>query len=189
MSDRISAATKVYIWLTQPGTQQRIWLRSTELVVNRRGEKVLKPAWDDELQFARSWTFEYATILRRRLLSEGFVNPNVHTIRFSLHPTGESVGNENSERSLGDDTRTVMFYRGLVVRPGFDVKLGRVWYVKFPGNTALESLRGSTVEEVVDRCYEMGLQASAEQSPPPPTPEPPKEIRNQGPRQRPGDRY
>jgi hypothetical protein len=186
VSDRISAATKVYIWTTQP-TQQRIWLRSTELVVNQRGEKVLKPSWDDEPQFSGSWKFEYAAILRRRLLSEGFINPNVHPIHFSLQPTGESVGSENSERSL-DDTRTPMFYRGLIARPGFDVKLGRVWFVKFPGNIARESLRGSTVEEVVDRCYEMGLQASAEQAPPP-APEPPKEIRKQGPQLRPGDRY
>ena len=188
MGDTISAKTKVYLWLTQLNTQQRIWLRSTELVVNRRGEKVLKPAWDDELQFAGSWTFEYAAILRRRLLSEGFLNANVHTIRFSLDPTGDSVGNENGERSLGDDTRTAMFYRGLIARPGFDVKLGRVWYLKFPGNIARESLRGSTVEEVVDRAYEMGLQASAEQAPPPPASEPPEEIGIQ-PRQRPGDRY
>jgi hypothetical protein len=185
MSDRIASSTKVYIWTTQPATQQRIWLRSTELVVNQRGEKVLKPDWDDELQFSGSWTFEYAAILRRRLLSEGFINPNVHAIHFSLHPTGESVGNENSERSLGDDTRTAMIYRGLIARPGFDVKLGRLWYLKFPGNIARESLRGSTVEEVVDRCYEMGMQAAAEQAPPPPAPEPPK-VRNQ-PRQRPGD--
>jgi hypothetical protein len=189
MSDRIASSTKVYIWLTQPTTHQRIWLKSAELVVNHRGEKVLRPTWDDELQFANSWTYEYAAILRRRLLSEGFVDPNVHNIRFSLNPTGESVGNsDNAERSLGDDTRTVMFYRGLIVRPGFDVKLGRVWYLKFPGHIARESLRGSTVEEVVDRCHEMGLQASAEQAPPPPAPEPERKI-NQGPRQRPGDRY
>jgi hypothetical protein len=188
MSDRIASSTKVYIWITQPGTQQRIWLRSTELVVNQRGEKVLRPTWDDEMAFAGSWTFEYATILRRRLLSEGFLNENVHPIQFSLSPTTESVANENPERSLGDDTRTAMSYRGLIATPGFDVKLGRVWFVKFPGNIARESLRGSTVEEVVDRCYAMGLHASAEQAPPPPAPGPPKEIRNQ-PRQRPGDLY
>jgi hypothetical protein len=183
MADTISSNTRVCIWIVQ--TQQRIWLNSYETVRNPRGVWVLKPRWDDEPQAAGFWSFEAATIIRRRLSEEGFLNPNVHVVRLSLNPTSEEVSAPSSTRS-GDDTRVPMAFRGLIAVPGTHVQRGRCWYVRFP-NSATESICGDTVEDAINRVFDMKLEDRAEKAPPP-APEPPKEIRNQ-PRQRPGDLY
>jgi hypothetical protein len=188
MSDRIASSTKVYIWITQRGKEQRIWLNSYETVRNPRGVWVLKPRWDDEPQAAGFWSFEAATIIRRRLSEEGFLNPNVHMIRLSLNPTAEEVSAPSpSSTRLGDDTRVPMAFRGLIAVPGTHVQRGRCWYVRFP-NSAIESICGDTVEDAVNRVFDMQLQDRAEKASPPPATEPERKV-NQGPRQRPGDRY
>jgi hypothetical protein len=170
----IGPSTTVYAWICNPpNSGERVWLAAHETVRNQLGELVIKPEFDDDPREAKPMAYSTALILKRRLESEGVIGKGLYDVHFSLHPTGDEVGAGHTTAAPTDDNRVVMQYRGLLVRPGIDVKHGRVWYVKFPG-TAIESIRGATIEEAVDKCYERNLQDKAEQAPAPP-PAPPEQ--------------
>ena len=184
----IGPDTKVYPWVYHPPISgQRVWIASYETVRNKVGDLVIDPKLDGDPREAMGLPYQAALILKRRLESEGVIS-HLYAVRFSLHPTGDEVGAGNTNSAPTDDNRTVMVYRGLLVRPGIGVNHGRCWFVKFPG-TAIESVRGHTPEEAVNTVYERGLQDKAEQAPPPPpAPEPTATPqRNYGARVRPGD--
>ena len=185
----IGPNTKVYPWVYHPPISgQRVWIASYETVRNKVGDLVIDPKLDGDPREAMGLPYQAALILKRRLESEGVIS-HLYAVRFSLHPTGDEVGAGNTNSAPTDDNRTVMVYRGLLVRPGIGVNHGRCWFVKFPG-TAIESVRGHTPEEAVNTVYERGLQDKAEQAPPPPpAPEPPAPKKNHGARIRPGDLY
>jgi hypothetical protein len=185
MSD-IAATTPVFIWVRDLETGKRLWVADTENVRNKRNVLVLKAALDNEDRFAKSFPFQLALVIKRRLESEGLLHQS-YKVSFSLSADGDPIALRENTGSSGDDKRVSMNYRGLQATPGFDTRNHTpCWYVRFPG-TAIESLRGATVEEVVDKAYERpDLLPHAERAPvqEEETEEPRKPA---GPRIRPGD--
>lgn len=170
----ISSNTSVFIWIHHPpNSGQRAWLGAYTTPRNQLGEIFLKPEFFDDPREAKSFKYEFALIVKRRLENEGYMNPNFYAFHFSLNPTGEEVAGGSTTSAPDKDGRVVMQYRGLLVQPGRDVNIGPCWFVKFPGQ-AIESVRGTTPEVAVDKTYERNLQHLAEQAPPPePEPEAP----------------
>lgn len=159
-------------WLVEPATKR-----------DDRGRLVLWPTWGTP-GVAKSMTLEYAEVFRRRYLEE-----HKRLVHFALQAgSNEFVEESNSSSPSGQDTRQTMQYRGLLVHPGIDTKTGvRCWYVKtFEGKMQLESIRGATPEEAVDRAYERNLQHKAEKAPTPPPVAAPQPVAPAGPRLRPG---
>jgi len=143
---------------------------------------------DDDQAFAKKFKYEFFLTIRRRFREEG-LPPQYGDLRASLSPTGEEIDSGVSSQSAPDeDGRVVMSFRGLLARPGRDVQHGKVWYVKFPGQE-INSFRGESPEDVVNKVYERGEKfvALAEKAPAEP-PEPNKVQQQQasGPRVRPG---
>ncbi len=178
----LSRDTKVFVvvfdnngnphWLVRPDTKR-----------DDRGRIILWPVWGKP-QEAQSLILEYADVFRRRYLEE-HSRPTHFALLAGSH---EFVEEPNSSNAQNEDTRQSMQYRGLLVHPGFDTKTGtRCWYVKtYEGNMQLESVRGATPEEAVDRAFERNLQHKAEKAPPPPQVEAPQPVAPAGPRLRPG---
>lgn len=183
----ISGRTNVYLWSYHPPhSGQRVWVAGTETILNKLGEKVLKPLLDDDPHIAQSFRYDIGIILKRRLESEGCISPLLYSFHFSLSPTGEEVAAGNVTSAPTEDNREIMHYRGLLVRPGRDVNLGRCWYVKFPGTT-IESVRGDSPEDAVNKTFERNLQDKAEKYEVPPEPVVPPATNNyNGHRVRPG---
>jgi hypothetical protein len=184
MSDNISSTTKVYVFFFHPQSGARIWVTGVENKFDKQQNRlVLFPKMvDSPSDGVPSFSYEYAIRMRDRFREE---LPAQYDAHFSLDPTGPEVGVSAGSAS-GGDNRVPMAYRNLIATPGYDVNEGRVWFCKFPG-TAIQSIRGSSPEQCIDRCYEMNLQAQAQQAPPPPAPEVKQEVKIPGPRQRPGD--
>jgi hypothetical protein len=183
--DTLSSTSKVFVWFFHPQNSQRVWVSGVENTFDKKLNRlILVPKLDDSPERASAFAYEYAVKMRERFSEE---LPAVYVAHFSLDPTGQEVG-ASFVRSPGDDTRVPMAYRGLIAVPGTHVQRGHCWYVRFP-NSSIESICGDTVEDAVNRVFDMQLQDRAEKAPPPPAPELPKETRNPGPRQRPGDRY
>ena len=167
----IGPSTTVYCWIYNPPySGQRIWLAAHQTVRNNFGDLVIKPEFDDDPREAMSMPYSSALIVKRRLESEGIINPGLYSIHFSLNPTGDPVAEGHTTAAPTEDQRVVMAYKGILVRPGVDVNRGRCWYVRFP-QTTIESVKADTIEAAVDMVYERGLQDKAEQAPPPPAPE------------------
>jgi hypothetical protein len=188
----IAATTCVYVWLINTNTGQRNWITSVDLKTNGLGQKVLVPLFDDDQHFAAKFEFQYALIMRRRLNAEGVANPAINRFFFSLSPSGEEVASEDvAGSSITKDGRVPMGYRGLLAVPGFDTRTQQsCWYIKFPHST-IESVRGSTPEEAINKAYERGPEALkyAERAAPEAPPEEPKKEVYAGPMLRPGDRF
>jgi hypothetical protein len=183
MSD-IAATTPVFIWFRDLETGKRLWVADTESVRNKRNELVFKAVLDNEDRFAKSFQFQFALVIKRRLESEGLLN-QAYQICFSLSADGDPIALRENTRSSGDDKRVPMNYRGLLAVPGFNTRdQTPCWYVRFP-NQSIESVRGNTPEEAVDNAYERNLQDKAEKE----IVAEPAEIKPQkpaGPRIRPG---
>jgi hypothetical protein len=163
MSD-VAATTPVFIWILNPETGKRIWVNDTETVRNNRNEFVIKPVWDDEDRFAKSFPFQLAIVIKRRLESEGLLNQS-YKICFSLSADGDPIAIRENHRSSEEDKRVSMAYRGLLAVPGFNTcDQTLCWFVRFP-NQSIESIRGATPEEAVDNAYERNLQDKAEKAP------------------------
>jgi hypothetical protein len=150
---------------------------------------VLVPDLDDEARHAKAFRYDLAVIAARRLNSEGVLNPNIYQAGFTLVPSdsAEEIASGATTSAPDRDGRVIMQYRGLLVRPGQDVKTGPCWYVKFPGQQ-VESVRGDSPESAVDKVFERNLQHLAEQYEMPPEPQvPPAQPTNSdGARLRPG---
>ena len=166
----IGPSTNVYIFFND-SRYGRIWVSGTELIKNNLGELVLKPVLDDEARNAMSWRYDLAVIAARRFNSEGVLNPYIYQACFTLSPSNsaEEIASTPITSAPDKDNRVVMQYRGLLVRPGRDVKVGPCWYVKFPGIT-IESVRGDSPEDAVDKVFERNLQDKAEKYEVPPEP-------------------
>lgn len=188
MSD-IAATTPVFIWVSDLRTGKRLWVADTENVRNKRNDLVLKAALDNEDRFAKSFPFSLAIIIKRRLESEGLLHQS-YKISFSLSADGDPIALRENTRSSGEDKRVPMNYKGLNAVPGFDTRNQTpCWYVRFP-DTNIESLRGATVEEAVDKVYERpDLLPHAERAPVQVQVEEPEEPKpkRKGYRTRPGD--
>jgi hypothetical protein len=178
----LSPNTHVFVVAFNNGTQH--WLVKNDTKRDERtGHIVLWPHWGKPEE-AKSMAFEFAQVFRRRMLEE-----HMQETHFALSAgSSEFVEEPNSSAAQGQDTRQVMQYKGLLVSPGYDSKSGeRCWYVKtFDGPMQLESVRGATPEEAVDRTYERNLQHKAQQAPPPPQAAAQQPAAPAGPRIRPG---
>jgi hypothetical protein len=181
--DSINKNTLVHIVaVTSDGRRHHLVAPDTKR--NERGEIILWPRWSDEARDSKPMTYEYAAMFRDRFWSEG----NRAKVQFTLTAGSDDFVDESCQATQSEDhtKRAPMAYRGLVAVPGFDARnQTAVWFVRFPG-TAIESIRGNTPEEAVDKAYERpDLLPHAEKAPAPPAPEPPK-VQYAGPRLRPG---
>lgn len=184
MSD-IRADTTCFIFFTD--SRGRIWVSGTETRRNRLGDLILVPILDDEARYAKPWRFDLAQIAARRFSTEGYLNPAIK-LKFALQASdsAEEISSAEAAPVFRDDQRVPMHYRGLIAVPG-RTSAGPSWYVRFPG-MAIESIRGATPEEAVDKTYERNLQDKAEKYVAPPEPQTLAQIQNNcGFRRRPGD--
>jgi hypothetical protein len=127
--------------------------------------------------------------MKRRFDSEGVMDPTIYETKFTL-----SRGRDSEEIATGHTAsapdakgREVTACRGLLVRPGYG---NEFWWVKMPG-TAIESIKGLTPEDAVEKVLERNLYQAAEKAPAPePEPEQINEVQNEEQhRIRPGDLY
>jgi hypothetical protein len=156
----ISAATNVYIFFHDPRFG-RIWVSDTEMVRNNLGNLVLVPKLDNEARNAKSWRYDLALIAARRFNTEGYLNSSIYQACFALSPSdaAEEIASGSTTSAPDKDNRVIMQYKGLLVRP-FNPK-GWCVHLKRDG-TQLESIRGETVEETVDKVIERNLFQYAE---------------------------
>jgi hypothetical protein len=165
----IGPNTNVYIFFHDP-RHGRIWVQDTELILNQRGEKVLKPLLDDDPRYAKSWRYDIAVIAARRFKSEGVLNPHLYQACFTLSPSNsaEEIASASTTSAPDKDDRVVMQYKGVLVRP----YIPRGWCVHlFDGPRQLESVKGETVEEAVDKVIERNqLQFAEKYTQPEPEP-------------------
>ncbi len=166
----LSRDTKVFITIFPPGAPQQ-WLVNSQTVRDKNtGTLILWPTWDTDPSRARSMTLEYASIFRERYQRE-----QGHAVHFALQAGAKDFVEESgAPSSIGEDQRTPMQHLGLLIRPGVDVRRGtRTWFVKLrdPQQGELESVRGETPEEAVQKVFERGLQDLAEKAPIPLAPQ------------------
>ena len=174
MSDIIRADATCFIFFhSASDTRGRLWVAGTDTRFDRRGNRVLEPLLNVEPRNAVAWRYDLALIAVRRFGSEGLVPAGYKaSITLQAADSALEVSSAESAPVFREDQRVPMHFRNLIAVPGFDVRDGReVWYCRFPGQ-GLESVRGSTPEEAVDRVYEMKLERFAEQYIPPPEPPP-----------------
>ena len=106
------------------------------------------------------------------------------------HVTGGEVVDDKPLVAQTEDytKRVEMNYRGLRAVPGFDTRNQTpCWFVRFP-KTSIESIRGATVEEAVDKAYDRpDLLPHAERAEQVAETETEESRKPAGPRIRPGD--
>jgi hypothetical protein len=109
-------------------------------------------------------------------------------VHFTLQAGGDTVDDKPLVTQTEDYAKRVeMSYRGLLAVPGFDTRNQTpCWYVRFP-DTNIESLRGATVEEAVDKVYERPDLLPHARRAPVQLEEPEASRKPAGPRVRPGD--
>jgi hypothetical protein len=144
-----------------------VWVAGIDTVQNRLGEKILKPVLDNDPHAAQSFRYDIAIIAKRRFEFEGCIDSFLYSFHCSLTATGEEVASGNTTSAPQADGRVIMQYRGLLVHPGYG---NAFWWVKFPG-TAIESVKGNTPEDAVNRVFERNLQDKAEKCAAQPEPE------------------
>jgi hypothetical protein len=183
----IGPSTNVFIFFHDP-RYGRVWVADTELVRNKLGELVLKPILDDEARYAKPYRYDMAVIAARRFNSEGVMNSAIYQACFALTASNsaEEIASAQSTSAPDKDGRTVMHYKGILVRP----YIPRGWCVHlYDGKMQLESIRGETIEEAVDKVIERNLTKFAEKyTQPEPEPVAPSAPKNNygGARVRPG---
>jgi hypothetical protein len=156
----IGAATNVYIFFHDPRFG-RIWVSDTEMVRNNLGNLVLIPKLDNDARNARSWRYDLAVIAARRFNTEGFLNSSIYQACFTLSPSdsAEEIASGSTTSAPDKDNRVVMHYKGVTVRP----YIPRGWCVHlYDGPRQLESVKGDTIEEAVDKVIERGQLKFAE---------------------------
>ena len=144
----INKSTPVHIFVVGNGIGHHLVRPDTKR--NDRGEIVLWPVWSSELKDSRPLTYEMAHAFRERYTKE-----HKTQVHFTLQAGGEVVDDKTLVAQTEDHSKRVaMSYRDLLAVPGFDARNHTPCsFVRFPG-TAIESFKGPTVEEVVDRVYE-----------------------------------
>jgi hypothetical protein len=156
----INGQTNVYLWTYHPpNSGQRVWVAGTDTVQNRLGEKILNPILDTDPHAAESFRYDIAIIAKRRFESEGCIDPFLYSFHCSLTATGEEVAAGNTTSAPDKDNRVVMHYKGVTVRP----YIPRGWCVHlYDGPRQLESVKGDTIEEAVDKVIDRGQLKFAE---------------------------
>ncbi len=165
----INANTNVYIFFHDP-SYVRVWVADVESIRNARGELVLKPTLDNDARYAKSWRYDTAVIVARRFNEEGVINSSIYQACFALSPSNsaEEIASAPPPQVPDKDGRVDMVYKGVVARPF----VPRGWCVHlWDGPRQLESVRGDTVEEAVDKVIERSLLKFAEKHEVPPEPE------------------
>ena len=159
----ISHSTPVFISATHQG--QRFWLTGT---TNERhkssGNLVLMGQWSPEPSAARSQTLETAVITRRRLWEESNCQVDFSLAAGSL----DFVEGQATSSPGGPDERPTMEFRGLLIRPGIDVRSGtKTWFIRLrdPQRGELQSIKAESPQEAVQKIFERGLQDIAEKAP------------------------
>jgi hypothetical protein len=181
----ISGNTRVFVWFTDH-RYPRIWVAGVTNVKNKLGETLLRPLLVDTASEASAYPYSVALIMKRRFDTEGVMNPSIYEAKFSLTPDGEEIGGHNRTAAPDKDNRTIMQYKGVLVRPF----IPKGWCVHlFDGPRQLESVKADTIEEAVDKVIERNQLKFAEKAPEQqPEPEPEKKVYS-GPRVRPGDSH
>jgi hypothetical protein len=182
----IGPATTVYIFFHDP-RYARVWVADTDLARNKLGELVLVPQLDSEAKEAKSWRYDMAVIAARRFNTEGVLNSSIYQACFSLSKdnNSEEIASAPTTSAPDKDNRTVMHYKGVLVRP----YIPRGWCVHlYDGKMQLESVRGETIEEAVDKVIERNQLKFAEKytQPEPEVVAPPAPDKYNGHRMRPG---
>jgi len=180
----LSHDTQVYIVALHAGN--RYWLVKAENQQDKRlGRLILQGQWSQQAGDARSMSHELAAIYRRRFLEEC----NQQT-RLTLSAGSDQYVEEDGSSPSGEDQRTPMSYRGIIATPGVNTKTGaRCWYVRMHENgMQLESFRGDSPAEAIDKVFEHGKQHQAEKVPVSQAPQQQQAapVRPAGPRLRPG---
>ena len=180
----ISADTKVFV--STLNGRERWWLGGANNKFNPAVARlVLMGDWVTADK-AKSLTLDAAIVARRRFLDETNC-----PVDFSLSAGSlDFVESENLSKSGEPDARVPMSYRGLLAVPGVDVKSGeKVWYIRiFENGMQQDSVKGSSIEEVVQNVFDRKLEGRAQRAP---LPAAPAETQQQpvapaGPRLRPG---
>jgi len=177
MSDSVRGDATVFIFFQSPSDQRgRLWVAGTETRRNRLGNLFIEPILNTEARNAKAWKYELALIATRRFATEGFVPPGYSAgITLMASDSSPAITGLESIPTTREDKRVPMHYKGLLAAPGHNVREGiECWYVRFPGQS-IESIRGNSPEEAVDRVFERNLQNLAEKydAPPPALPEQP----------------
>jgi hypothetical protein len=187
-----SDSTVFIFFVSHSDLRGRLWVSGTENRRDKFGNLVLEPSLNVDARNAKGFRHDMALLAARRFASEGFVPPG-YVAKFSLEKSNSSdeLSAIETAPTFQDDRRVPMHYRGLLAVPGRDVRDGDCWYVRFPGQ-GIESIRGATPEDAVDKTFERNLQDKAEKYFPPveqPTQTPPQPTKYNGARIRPGDLY
>jgi hypothetical protein len=189
--NNIRSDSNIFIYfISDRDRRGRLWVVELENSRDKFGNLVLEPLLNTDPRNAKSFRYDLAQLAARRFASEGLVPPGYAT-KFSLEKSNSSdeISAIETAPTYQDDRRVPMHYKGLLAVPGRDTRTGEeCWWVRFPGQN-IESIRGNSVEEAVDRVFERNLQHLAERyEAPPPAPEPLATPRkNYGARIRPGD--
>jgi hypothetical protein len=183
----ISRDSNVYI--AAPYGGDLFWLIKAENKRNPQNQLILQGEWTKESRDARPVSLELALVYRRRFMEE--CRQPVH---FALERGSRQFVEEETGASIGEDTRqpVPVVYKGyrILARPGINVTNGeRVWFVHIhDGRMQLDSVRGSSPEEVVMKVFERGQEKFAQRAPEDPVQQQvQQQQRPAGPRVRPGD--
>ena len=164
------------VFISAPFQNKRYWLRGASNEMNKAlGRLILQGSWSDDPGLAVSVKLELALVYRRRFKEECNQPVDLSLAAGSL----EFVEPENTSGLSGPDERGVMQYRGILCRPGVDVKSGtKTWFVKMkdPQRGELESIRGDSPEDAVSKVFERGLESLAEKAPAPVAPQPATQV-------------
>ena len=141
---------------------QRAWLASVANDRDRFGQTLLKVDWDDDFRQSHTLTFEFANIVRRRLLEEKRLD-----VHFALEPNGPFIDEPEplASSSRFEDSRQEHFValdvqgRGFIVVPGHHQNFGPSWFVRALDQPTLsdrrhgiESVHGATPQEAAVRA-------------------------------------
>jgi hypothetical protein len=159
----ISRDTHIYISTVAGG--QRYWLVKAETGRDQNsGKIVVMPKWTTTPSEARPAGYETAIIFRRRSREEYGASCDFSLSAGSL----DFIEPENNSNPNGEDTRADKSFRGIRCRPGVDVKSGqRCYFVHIlseDGRFQINSVKGDTPEQAVQKVIDLGYQNFAERS-------------------------
>lgn len=185
----IGANTQVFPFFHNRGLWtggERIWIKSVENKKDSRIDRlILWPTLDDDYREAKSFAFETFQIIRRRFNDE--LPARYRDLRAVL-TAGENTDEVDAGQTPVETPyyggRTVQHVRGLLVRPGHDVR-GPAWFIRIFGEDGkqIDSIRAESPEVAAQNVFDRKIQDRAEKAPAPPKP---VEVNQPGPRLRPG---
>jgi hypothetical protein len=179
----IAHNTRVFIVATHNGT--KYWLIKAENQRAPTGCLVLQGQWGSAAQ-AQPVTMELGAVYKRRFLEE--TNCSVQ-FTLSASDSAPYVAESNSSTPSEDTRPPLEAHRGFLVRSGINTRTGERAYFchLYEGTRQLESIRGDSPDDVVNKVIENGQQDRAEKAPMTASaPQQAAPVRPAGPRLRPG---